>query len=208
MAWLTYAGSLVGLGLDVLCLFVLAGWLYRRRSAAPEMTLVLTALNIGLFAAVAAIGSGDFPTGIGFGLFGLLSLVRLRSAAFTLKDMAYTFSALVLALVNGLPERSLPLVLALDAVVLLAMWLVDDTRLSPPTRVMRMTLDRAVVDPAEVRAEVTARLGSAPRAVAVESVDYVRETTVVSVRREIDEEPIADTRLEDLETLHEGAGRG
>ena len=76
------------LGVDVVSMLLLVGWLYRRRLAAPEMTLVFTALNIGLFAAVSSIGSGHFPTGVGFGLFGLLSLVRLRSAAFTLKDVA------------------------------------------------------------------------------------------------------------------------
>src|SRR6478735_2623881 len=69
-------GGAARLGLDVLSMLVLVGILYRRRAAAPEMTLVFTALNIGLFAAVSAIGSGHFPTGIGFGLFGLLSLVR------------------------------------------------------------------------------------------------------------------------------------
>ena len=57
------------------------------------MALVFTALNMGLFAAVTTIGSGHFPTGIGFRLFDLLSLVRLRSAAFTLNDVAHTFVA-------------------------------------------------------------------------------------------------------------------
>jgi hypothetical protein len=37
------------------------------------MPLVLTALNIGLFAAMSAISAGKFPTGVGFGLFGILS---------------------------------------------------------------------------------------------------------------------------------------
>ncbi|MEO5665329.1 MAG: DUF4956 domain-containing protein, partial [Nocardioides sp.] len=116
------------LALDVVTMLVLVGVLYRRRAAAPEMILVFTALNIGLFAAVSAIGSGSFPTGIGFGLFGLLSLVRLRSTAFTLKDVAYTFVALILALINGLPERNLPLVIGLDVVLLVAIWLTDDSR--------------------------------------------------------------------------------
>src|SRR6476659_5796155 len=121
-------GTLGRLGLDVLAMLLLVGWLYRRRLAAPEMALVFTALNIGLFAAVTAIGAGDFPSGIGFGLFGLLSLVRLRSAAFTLKDVAYTFVALVLALVNGLPERNLLVVIALAVVLLVAIWLTDESR--------------------------------------------------------------------------------
>jgi hypothetical protein len=151
------------------------------------MALVFTALNIGLFAAVTTIGSGHFPTGIGFGLFGLLSLVRLRSAAFTLKDVAYTFVALVLALVNGLPERNLVLAVVLDALLLGAVWLVDESRTAQPTQLMRMTLDRALTGSAEVNAEVAARLGAAPLTVAVEDVDYVRDTTRVVVRYAVSE---------------------
>src|SRR4051794_21578077 len=62
-------GTVARLGLDVLSMLLLIGWLYRRRLAAPEMTRVFTALNIGLFAAITSIGAGHFPTGIGFGLF-------------------------------------------------------------------------------------------------------------------------------------------
>jgi hypothetical protein len=170
------------LGLDVGAMLVLVGVLYRRRAAAPEMTLVFTALNVGLFAAVSSIGSGSFPTGIGFGLFGLLSLVRLRSAAFTLKDVAYTFVALVLALVNGLPERNLLLVLALDVLLLAAIWVTDESRSVTPTRVMRLTLDRVLTDPEALDAELRDRLGLDPLSIAVEDVDLVRETTRVSVR--------------------------
>lgn len=175
-------GTVGRVGLDVVAMLLLVGWLYRRRIAAPEMALVFTALNVGLLAAVVTIGSGDFPTGIGFGLFGLLSLVRLRSAAFTLKDVAYTFVALVLALVNGLPERNVLLVVSLDIVLLGAVWLVDDSRSSAPTQVMRMVLDRALTEPAQVSAEVASRLGSAPVSVAVEDVDFVRDITRVVVR--------------------------
>ena len=186
----TLAGGLGGLGrlgLDVASMLVLVGWLYRRRVAAPEMTLVFTALNIGLFAAVSSIGSGSFPTGIGFGLFGLLSLVRLRSAAFTLKDVAYTFVALVLALVNGLPERNLLMVLALDAVLLAAIWVADESRSSRPSRVMRLTLDRGVSDLEAVTSELRDRLSLEPLSVTIDEVDFVRETTRVSVRYTVED---------------------
>jgi hypothetical protein len=175
-------GGPARLGLDVLSMLVLVGLLYRRRAAAPEMTLVFTALNIGLFAAVTAIGSGSFPTGIGFGLFGLLSLVRLRSAAFTLKDVAYTFVALILALVNGLPERNFAVVVALDVVLLLAIWLTDESRVTRPTRVVRITLDRALTDTDEATAEVRRRMGIEPVGLTVDDVDFVRDTTRVRVR--------------------------
>ncbi len=174
-------------GLDVLSLLALVGLLYRRRMTSPEMTLVFTALNIGLFVAVSVIGTGTFPTGVGFGLFGLLSLVRLRSAAFTLRDIAYTFAALVLALVNGLPDRFVPVVLALDVLVLLALWLVDASARLTPTRVVRLTLERVFTDPVALRAELTERLGAEPVGLAIDDIDWVRETTRVTARVPVDD---------------------
>jgi hypothetical protein len=180
--------NIVGrLGLDVLTMLLLVGWLYRRRLAAPEMALVFSALNVGLFAAVVAIGSGDFPTGVGFGLFGLLSLVRLRSAAFTLRDMAYTFVALVAGLVNGLSGGSIALVVALDLLLVAVIWVTDDARGGTTTRAMRLTLDVVCRDLDSVRAELKSRLGIEPQSVAISDIDFVRETTRVWVRYDVEE---------------------
>ncbi|KAA1399894.1 DUF4956 domain-containing protein [Aeromicrobium ginsengisoli] len=178
-------GLLVRLGIDVLALFVLVGWLYRRRPSAPAMPLVFAVLNIGLFAALSAISAGSFKAGVGFGLFGLLSLVRLRSTAFTLKDVAYTFIALVLGLVNGLQERQLWLVVVLNVLLVLVVAISDDSRTEPATRVMRLTLDHLVLDPDEARLELTGRLAVPIVAVIIDDVDFVRETTRVSVRYEV-----------------------
>ncbi|OLZ64423.1 DUF4956 domain-containing protein [Streptomyces sp. IMTB 2501] len=168
-------------GLDIVALLILVGWLYRRRPSAPAMPLVLVALNVGLFAAMSTISAGKFPAGVGFGLFGILSLVRLRSAAFTLRDVAYTFVTLVIALCTGLPHRDNWLVIMSGAVVLVAFLLVDDPRAyEPPTRTVKLTLDRVYDDPSLIAQDVAFRFGRAPLAVEVDEVDYVRETTRVS----------------------------
>lgn len=176
------AQTLIGLGTDVLALVLLLGGLYRRRAGNPEMVLMFVALNLGLFAAMLAMAGGRLDVGAGFGLFGLLSLVRLRSATFSIRDLAYLFVVLVLALVNGIPPSTAWLAPAMSVVLLVAVALVDDARVRPRSRVLRMTLDRALLDPALVREEVVRRLGSTPLAVAVDRVDFVRETTVVAVR--------------------------
>ncbi len=181
------AEMLARLGVDVIALLVLVGVLYRRRQSAPAMPLVFAALNIGLFAALATISAGSFKAGIGFGLFGLLSLVRLRSAAFTLKDVAYTFIALVLALVTGLEQRDLWLVAFLSALLLLVVWITDDSRSQPATRVMRLTMDHLVLDPIVAQRELSTRLTAPILSVVIDDVDFVRETTRVMVRYTVDE---------------------
>ena len=57
--------------------------------------------------------------------------------------MAYTFTALVLGLVNGLDAAPLALVVGVDVVLLLALAVADESRGMPETRVMKLTLDRA-----------------------------------------------------------------
>jgi general stress protein CsbA len=175
-------------GLDVLAILVLVGWLYRRRRSVAEMPLALTALNLGLFAAMTAISAGKFPAGVGFGLFGILSLVRLRSAAFTVRDVAYAFIALVIALSNGLPQRETWMIIAIDVVLLIAVLLVDDPSSYHPTRTMKVTLDRVYRDTADLHSDLTARLGTAPLAVEIDEIDYVRETTRVSARYSVEED--------------------
>ncbi|MFJ3337493.1 DUF4956 domain-containing protein [Streptomyces sp. NPDC086766] len=175
-------------GLDVVALMILVGGLHRRRGSAPGIPLVLVALNLGLFAAMSTISSGKFPAGVGFGLFGILSLVRLRSAAFTLRDVAYTFVTLVVALCTGLPQRQHWLVIALVAAVLLAVLLVDAPGTETRTRTVRLTLDRIYPTPDLIAQDVALRFGQAPLSVAVDEVDYVRETTRVSARYPVTEQ--------------------
>jgi hypothetical protein len=189
--------QLIGrLGMDVLCLILAIAVLYRRRHAAPEMTLVFTALNLGLFAAVTVISTNHFPVGVGFGLFGLLSLVRLRSTTFTLKDVAYTFVVLIFALVNGLPSTDPVVIAAIDVLLLVGLWVADVTRSRPATRLMRLTLDRACTDVPTVRQLLSDQLPPRIVSLAIDEVDHVRDLTRVLVRHEVDdtwlEDPLAD----------------
>jgi hypothetical protein len=174
------------LALDVVCLILLAGGLYRPRRTGAQMLLVLTALNLGLFAAVTVISTNHFPAGVGFGLFGLLSLIRLRSTTFALKDIAYTFVALVLALVNALPSTTPAVMAAMDLVLLAGLWMTDGTRNGPETRRMTLTLDRDCVDATTVRQLLADQLPPRVVALAIDHVDHVRGRTVVTVRHEVD----------------------
>ena len=79
------------------------------------------------------------------------------------------------------------MVLALDAVLLAAIWVTDESRSSRPSRVMRLTLDRVFSDLEAVTAELRDRLSLEPLSVTIDEVDFVRETTRVSVRYTVED---------------------
>ncbi|WP_088282563.1 DUF4956 domain-containing protein [Kineosporia sp. A_224] len=194
---------LVHLLVDLVAVGLLVGVAYRHRRADQGMAFALVVLNVGLFATLVAITGEAFSTSAGFGLFGMLSLIRLRSASFTTPDMAYTFLALVLGLVTGLV--GLPLWLTLGACALLVGLAVVgdrpartaapagslDVAPGPPaaapvapavrTRKVDVVLDGAFGTVAAARAEVEARLDVDALDVVLDEVDYVREVTRVRV---------------------------
>ena len=65
---------------------------------------------------------------LGFGLFAILSIIRLRSSAVTQQEVAYYFVALVLGLVNGLSLDDRWLVAVVNALLLVTMLIVDSRR--------------------------------------------------------------------------------
>jgi Domain of unknown function (DUF4956) len=181
-----------GAATDVVGLLVLI-WLYSRRHSGRELLMVYTCFNIGLFAALAEITSGKFPAGVGFGLFGVLSIIRLRSRSFSNAEIGYFFLALVLALVNGLPGRDPALALALSAAVLVAVGFADHPSLHPTVHTTRLTLDRAYSDSVGLRDAVRSLIGGEVVEVSVVEVDAVRDTTRVAVRyRRDDGSPVAE----------------
>lgn len=174
-------------GIDIIAMLIMVGWLYRSQQSVPSMPLVLSALNFGLFGALAAITYGEFNAAIGFGLFGLLSLLRLRSAAFTIKDVAYTFMALIFGLINGLPDRPFALLIVVNVGLLIVIGVTDTTRAEKPTRVMRLTLEHAYSDPNEVRGALEQKLAVNVTSIVIEEIDFVRETTRLTVSYVVDD---------------------
>ena len=157
-------------------------WMVARRRPRRGLFMIDVAFNLGLFAVLTAITHEHLGAAVGFGLFAMLSVVRLRSEPIGNADLAYFFCALVLALVNGLHLDDPRLAVGLDVLVLLGLFLVDHPALYRRTARQRVVLDEVVTGDAALRAVLEQRLGVEVVEVAVEETDYVREVTRVSVR--------------------------
>lgn len=172
-------------GIDLVAIVVLAFGVYFRRYRRRDNTVGFIAFNLSLFVVAAALASTTAVTlGVGFGLFAVLSIVRLRSDESTQSEIGYTMVSLVLGLLNGLPGMDTSIKITFSAGLVAAMYLADHPRLFAVSQMqrVRVELDRVIVDEAALRAEVESRLGSPVRQLTVLEIDYVRESMRLDVR--------------------------
>lgn len=167
---------------DLVAITVLAYVLYFRRHRRRDLLLSYVALNVGVLSVTIALSSVEVGIGLGMGLFGILSIIRLRSDQITQQEIAYYFVALVLGLLNGLRPAPEWLTPALSALILLVMFIVDGRWSAGRTRHQTIMLDRAYVDEDELETVISSLLDATEVRFEVQELDLVRETTLVDVR--------------------------
>ncbi len=167
---------------DLVAITVLTFGVYLPRHRRRDLVVAYLGVNVGVLAVSAALGSATVGAGLGLGLFGVLSIIRLRSSELAQSEVAYYFSALALGLIGGLGVASVPLGVALMTLVVATMALGDSRRLLRRHRVQTVVLDRAFTSEPALVAHLEQLLGARVHAVDVQRLDLVNDTTWVEVR--------------------------
>lgn len=173
---------LLALAVDLVAVTVLAYGIYFRRHHRRDLLLAYIALNVGVLAVTAALTSVEAGIGLGLGLFGILSIIRLRSDQITQEEIAYYFVSLALGLLAGMQPGGPLVAPAFSVLLLLIMYVVDHPRLVGSARRQLLTLDAAYTDEHRLTSALEELLGGRVRHVVVLEVDLVRDVTVVDVR--------------------------
>jgi hypothetical protein len=177
-----YADYAVDLAIDVAAIFIMSYVLYFRRHRRADLLLAYVTLNIGIFVAMSLLGSVRVDIALGFGLFAILSIIRLRSSTVTQQEVAYYFVALVLGLANGINLADRLLIVGVNVLLLGTMLIVDSKPLRERARRVEITLDVVHADDAALVADLERRLGGQVMYHQVNDIDYVRDVTCVDVR--------------------------
>ena len=156
--------------------------IYFRRHQRRDLLLAYVALNVGILSVTSVLTTSSVGAGLGLGLFGILSIIRLRSDSITQEEIAYYFVALALGLLAGVGAGRSYLVPALCAVLTLVMYVADHPRLLPRARRQLLTLDAAIPDENVLRAHIESRMGIDVRHLIVQELDFVRDLTIVDIR--------------------------
>ncbi|MDO5091932.1 MAG: DUF4956 domain-containing protein [Propionibacteriaceae bacterium] len=165
---------------NIVAISLLVFGVYLPRHHRRDLAVAYLGVNVGVMAVSVVLLNSSVAAGLGLGLFGVLSIIRLRSDELAQHEVAYYFSALALGLLGGLGGSVLTYVLMALIVLVLA---VADTRLfREGARRQVINLDRAITDSEELRYELAHRLGGRILDVNVQNIDFVDDTTLVEVR--------------------------
>ena len=167
---------------DIIALGVLVGALYTPRHSRKDLIAAYIGVNIGVLAVTLLLSTASVAAGLGLGLFGVLSIIRLRSTQLAQHEVAYFFAALALGLLGGIQTAPILMVAALMALVVVALWIGDHPALMRHNRHQVILLDRAFPDETALSAHLERTLGAHVRALEVQRLDLVNDTTLVDVR--------------------------
>jgi Domain of unknown function (DUF4956) len=176
-------------GIDLIAIGVLCFGLYFPRNRRRDMVLAYLGLNVGVMAvAVGLSNNTSIGTGFGLGLFGALSIIRLRSEELPHADVAYYFAALALGLLGGIEITPRWMSVVLPVAIIVVVYVGDHPRLFGGYRQQTLVLDRAIADEGQLVAELKRVLGADVHHYTTKRLDLVNDSMVVDVRYRIPKE--------------------
>jgi len=167
---------------DLAAITLLAVGVYFRRHRRRDLIVAFFGVNTGVFAVSYVLATANVAAGLGLGLFGVLSIIRLRSSEISQREVAYYFAALSIGLIAGLSQTFSLVATALIALVVVALAVVDHPALFSTYRHRTVQLDEAIADEEALREVLEERLGGEVRTLSVQHLDFVNDTTLVDVR--------------------------
>jgi len=181
--------QLILAALDICAVVTLVFGLYFPRHRRRDLVVAYLGVNIGVLAVASALSTSGTGAGLGLGmaLFGVLSIIRLRSTELDQHEVAYYFCALALGILGALGTVSVWFNAGLMALILVVMYLGDHRRLLRRYRHQVLVLDSAFTDHVALIAHLEQLLDARVYSATVQRLDLANETTVVDVRYALSE---------------------
>jgi hypothetical protein len=175
----------LSLAVNLVVVALLAFVLFYRRHRNREMAISIAAINITLWALTGALASYTLSLGVGFALFAVISVIRLRSSTAPWISMAYLLVGLGAGMISGLTGFNIWEKIAYTGFMVLVMAIVDSRYFLPMNsgddERTTVTLDGSDLDPASLKARVETLLNVQAISVKVRAVTLEPVTTKVDV---------------------------
>jgi phosphoglycerol transferase MdoB-like AlkP superfamily enzyme len=113
--------------IDLIALFILIRVIFYRYTKKKDYSFVLFLMGIMIFMMCILLQHADISMGVGFGLFGLFSILRYRSKNMDFKTLAYFFTTIGISAINALGQFYDPMrgPILINSVILLSVFILE-----------------------------------------------------------------------------------
>jgi len=182
-----FVGIMWRFAIALIFLFILIRVIYFRYSGKEKFLFSLFLMGIIAFFIVSILRSVYIEMGMGFGLFAIFGLLRLRTRNFTEKDMAYTFATFGIAVVNSLKLVKFPLlgVLIINIIIVLAAYLLEEFVLKYKVENHEIVYDRLELLKPEKKEkllqDVSLKTGKEISKIKIRKINYKRKRALLDI---------------------------
>ena len=188
--------------IDLAAIAILTFGMYFPRHRRKDLVVAFLIVNVGVLAVSEVLGSTAVSAGVGLGLFGVLSIIRLRSSEIAQHEVAYYFAALALGLFAGMSSEVNLLTIVLMALILAVVFFGDHPGLFSRYRRETIVLDRAIPDETALVAHLEGLLNARVHRLAVERLDLVNDMTTVVVTYQLGASKTSAPSVESLNRVN------
>ena len=164
-----------------IAILIMVFCLYFPRHGRKDMVVALFGINVGVLGVSFTLADAAVSAGLGLGLFGVLSIIRLRSNELGQQEIAYYFCALDIELIGGVNVDSWISPVLMGAIIVV-LFIGDHPQLFSRSRHQIMRLDTAYTDEAVLRTDLETMLSGKIRRLQIQRVDLVNNSTLVDER--------------------------
>jgi hypothetical protein len=178
-----YPSLLATLSIDLVLLYLVAYVFFYRRHGRRDVFVAISLVNITLYVLGGALGTFTISLGLGFALFSVISIFRLRSETLGWNEIVYLLVALAMGLTLGLPAYDIPVQTIYASILALAVYVVDHPKILKPRSIQKFSLstDYVEIDSEKLKSRVEEQLGHAVSAIRVRSVTTNPQTMKIDV---------------------------
>lgn len=176
-------------------MWIIIHWFYYRKARRRDYYFTFAIISVSIFFLIFLLGSVKMKIGFALGLFAIFGIIRYRTEQMPVREMTYLFVLIAISVINALSTTiSLAELILTNLIFIFCIWFSENNRWLRHVSNKLVQYDKIELIKPDKRDELIAdlreRTGLNVISVEVGSIDFLRDTALLKIHYEDDENSI------------------
>lgn len=176
-------------------MWIIIHWFYYRKARRRDYYFTFALISVSIFFLIFLLGSVKMKIGFALGLFAIFGIIRYRTEQMPVREMTYLFVLIAISVINALSTTiSLAELILTNLIFIFCIWFSENNKWLRHVSNKLVQYDKIELIKPDKRDELIAdlreRTGLNVISVEVGSIDFLRDTALLKIHYEDDENSI------------------